>query len=117
MLNWETELGLGLEDFLAELVVVFVCCNGFVLSLLQSLFVDDFLGRFLLGLCCRLGGFSLVSGDTPDVLKLNVPAGAAEGAYTVVVEASSSWKDYTYTLTIRNGNVSGGKCYRKRGEN
>ena len=56
----------------------------------------------------ELGGFSLVSGDTPDVLKLNVPAGAAEGAYTIVVEASSSWKDYTYTLTIRNGNVSGG---------
>ena len=56
----------------------------------------------------ELGGFSLVSGDTPDVLKLNVPAGADEGAYTVVVEAHSSWKDYTYTLTIRNGNVSGG---------
>ncbi len=56
----------------------------------------------------ELGGFSLVSGDTPDVLKLNVPAGAAEGVYTIVVEASSSWKDYTYTLTIRNGNVTGG---------
>ena len=53
-------------------------------------------------------GWSLVDGDTPDVLKLNVPAGADEGAYTIVVEASSSWKDYTYTLTIRNGNVSGG---------
>ena len=56
----------------------------------------------------NLGGFSLVSGDTPDVLKLNVPAGADEGVYTIVVEASSCWKDYTYTLTIRNGNVSGG---------
>lgn len=53
-------------------------------------------------------GWSLVDGDTPDALKLNVPAGAEEGVYTVVVEAHSSWKDYTYTLTIRNGNVSGG---------
>lgn len=53
-------------------------------------------------------GWSLVSGNTPDALKLNVPAGIAEAAYTVVVEAHSSWKDYTYTLTIRNGNVSGG---------
>lgn len=53
-------------------------------------------------------GWALVSGNTPDELKLNVPAGIAEGAYTIVVEAHSCWKDYTYTLTIRNGNVSGG---------
>ena len=46
--------------------------------------------------------------DTPDKLMLSVPSGAAEGAYTIVVEAHSSWKDYTYTLTIRNGNVTGG---------
>ena len=56
----------------------------------------------------NLGGFSLVSGDTPDVLKLNVPAGADEGVYTIVIDAHSCWKDYTYTLTIRNGNVTGG---------
>lgn len=53
-------------------------------------------------------GWSLVSGDTPDALKLNVPADAEEGVYTIVVDAHSCWKDYTYTLTIRNGNVSGG---------
>lgn len=56
----------------------------------------------------ELGGFKLVNGDTPDKLMLSVPSDAAEGAYTIVVEASSCWKDYTYTLTIRNGNVSGG---------
>ena len=53
-------------------------------------------------------GWSLVSGLTPDELKLNVPAGIDEGTYTIVVSAHSCWKDYTYTLTIRNGNVSGG---------
>ena len=53
-------------------------------------------------------GWSLVSGNTPDELKLNVPTGIAEGAYTIVVDAHSCWMDYTYTLTIRNGNVSGG---------
>ena len=53
-------------------------------------------------------GWSLVDGDTPDALKLNVPANAEEGVYTIVVDAHSCWKDYTYTLTIRNGNVSGG---------
>lgn len=56
----------------------------------------------------ELTGWSLVSGDTPDALKLNVPANAEEGVYTIVVDAHSCWKDYTYTLTIRNGNVSGG---------
>ena len=52
--------------------------------------------------------FAGLYGDTPDVLKLNVPAGADEGVYTIVIDAHSCWKDYTYTLTIRNGNVSGG---------
>ena len=53
-------------------------------------------------------GWTLVSGATPDALKLNVPTSAAEGTYTIVVKAHTCWQDYTYTLAISNSNVSGG---------
>ena len=53
-------------------------------------------------------GWTLVSGATPDALKLNVPASAAEGTYTIVLKAHTCWQDYTYTLAISNSNVSGG---------
>ena len=104
MLNRKTKLGSCFEDFLAELVVVFVCGRSFVLSLLQSLFVDDFLRRFLLYRCSRLSRFGLVVAVT------RVRSGFGGGFVASRIASIAAAR-------VRRTCASREKCYRKRGEN